>query len=176
MLEGARFSQKMLDIGFGAALVLASLCLLMSAWYLFRFLSATNTGIAALLENPSALSTDQTVLQLAINSRVVMTRFALLSCGVFVGMAFGFLGFALFLMGIKGEMDVSAQAESFTIKIARMSPGVFVLLCAAILIGVCATHSSSFQYTQTRAPQASQAAEDAQRPAPPLDPGGDQNP
>jgi len=124
MLEGARFSQKMLDIGFGAALVLASLCLLMSAWYLFRFLSATNTGIAALLENPSALSTDQTVLQLAINSRVVMTRFALLSCGVFVGMAFGFLGFALFLMGIKGEMDVSAQAESYTIKIARMSPGV----------------------------------------------------
>jgi hypothetical protein len=30
------------------------------------------------------------------------------------------------------------------VKIARISPGVFLILVAAILIGVCATHSVSF--------------------------------
>ena len=133
------FPQVLLNVGFICALLVAAACLVFSSWYLFTFLGATNAGIESLLQ--TALrdpNTSPGVIQLSILARTAMARFALLSCGVSVGMSFGFLGFALFLLGIKGEMDVSARHEDNRIKIARMAPGVFVILCATVLIGVCA--------------------------------------
>jgi hypothetical protein len=91
-------------------------------------------------------------LEVAINGRLVMARVALLSCGVFTGMSFGFLGFALFLLGIKKEINADAQYENFQVKLARMSPGVFIILIAAILIGVCVTHSTPFTYETIKIP------------------------
>jgi len=71
----------------------------------------------------------------------------LLSCGVLAGVAFGFLGFALFLLGIKETMDVSFEADSYKANAARMSPGVFLIVVAAVLIGVCATRETPFNYS-----------------------------
>lgn len=142
---GERFPQWLLNTGFVCGLLLAGACLVFSAFYLYYFLTNTSAAVENMLKagESSLLPTD--VIGLGINARMVMARIALHSCGVFVGMAFGFLGFSLFLLGIKGEMDLDAGAESYKVKIARLSPGVFVILCATVLIGVCAASSTPFR-------------------------------
>jgi hypothetical protein len=151
------FSQTILNIGFCVALILAAACLALGALYLYMFLRSTNAGIDQLLLNAANQVTND-VLYIAINARLVMARVALLSCGIFVGMSFGFLGFALFLLGVKEEMNVHAHSESYSVKIARMSPGVFVILCATILIGVCVSRQTPFDY-HTVQPAAAAATE-----------------
>jgi len=148
--RATRFPQALLNVGFAFALVLAGACLLGSFWYLFSFLNAANTAVERLLtaaaEHPE--TSRPTVLYLSIVAKTGMTKYALLSCGVSVGMAFGFLGFALFLIGIKGEMDVEAKSEQYSLKLARLAPGVFVIFCAAVLIGVCVTQKVEYSVPQ----------------------------
>jgi len=169
-----KFDKRILNIGFLTALVLATVCLIASALYLNRYLASTNEGVEKILDyaikvpGPTAGQTESApapatppskeILDLAITARVAMARFTLLSCGVFIGMAFGFLGFALFLLGIKGEMDAEATTgkEGYSVKLARLSPGLFVILCATLLIGVCMTRKTGFELTQT--PKAVQKA------------------
>ena len=147
-----KFPQKLLNVGFCAALILAGGSFLMGALYLNDFLSSTNQGVQSLISSAGTLP--PATLYSAINARLVMGRLALLSCGVFIGMSFGFLGFALFLMGIKEEMNVVGRYEGYHVKLARLSPGVFVILCATILIGSSVTHETPFSYyyqtSQTR--------------------------
>ncbi len=143
-----------LNIGFVVALALAAGCLTLGAWYLYTFLRSTNGGIDQLIGNVANHVSDD-VLYISINGRLVMARVALLSCGIFVGMAFGFLGFALFLIGAKGELNATAKLEGYSVKLARMSPGVFVLVCATVLIGICVSRSTPFSY------QASQTSGDS---------------
>jgi|SRR5215213_1434034 len=142
-------SRKLLSVGFVFALVLALLCLTLSIFYLFQYLSSANTGITQLLDKVAAqqikLETGQ--LEVLINGRLVMGRMGLLSCGVLAGVSFGFLGFALFLLGIRESMDVSFDSESYRANAARMSPGVFLIVVAAVLIGVCATRETPFNYS-----------------------------
>lgn len=140
------FPQKLLNIGFVFALSLAGVCLLAGAWYLYSFLVATSTGISSLIGSAADKSITESTVEIAINARLVMARLAFLSCGTFIGMSFGFLGFALFLLGIKGEMGLDAGSESYRIKLARMSPGIFVILCATILIVICVTRQTPFSY------------------------------
>jgi hypothetical protein len=153
-LLGAAFPQKLLNVGFGLALLLAAGCLTLGAIYLYTFLKSTNVGIEQLVTQAGSSAPDG-VLQIAINGRLVMARIALLSCGVFAGMSFGFLGFALFLFGVKEEMNVTAHSERYSVKLAQMAPGVFVIVCAAILIGVCVYRETPFTYMQEKAPTAS---------------------
>lgn len=157
------FPQKLLNVGFCAALVLAGACLITGALYLNTFLSSTNEGVQALLRGPDVLPPDS--LNMAINARLVMARMALLSCGVFIGMSFGFLGFALFLLGIKEEMSVAARSEHYFVKLARLSPGVFVILCASVLIGICVTRETPFSYYyKTSQPQSEPTARQESQP------------
>jgi hypothetical protein len=154
------FSPKLLDIGFATALVLALACLALSGLYLFRFLTIANDGIERSVQTAITSGATETVQQLAINARIVMARLALLSCGAFVGMAFGFLGFGLFLLGVKGEMDVKGETGPYQLTVARMTPGVFVILCASILIGICVTRETPFDFSheQRREPVAAASA------------------
>jgi hypothetical protein len=120
-------------IGFITALVLALLSLGCGAVYLWHYLDKCT----ALLKS----GTDPHLLALSVS----VIKVALLSCGVFVGMAFGFLGFALFLLGVRDDMDLEAkgtdrQGKEFSLRLIRLAPGTLVLLCAAVLIGVCCTH------------------------------------
>jgi hypothetical protein len=142
---GELFPQWLLNVGFVCGLLLAAVCLVFSAFYLYYFLTNTSAAVENILKSGESSLLPTELIDLGINARMVMARIALHSCGVFVGMAFGFLGFSLFLLGIKGEMDLDAGAESYKVKIARLSPGVFVILCATVLIGVCATSSTPFR-------------------------------
>lgn len=133
------FPSWLLTIGFLAGLLFAGICLVSGILYLFQFSDATNTAIDSLLKTYEKPQMNPDILAHGINARMIMARFSLLSCGVYVGMSFGFLGFSLFLLGIKGEMDVQARSETYQVKLARISPGIFLMLCAAILVGVCVT-------------------------------------
>lgn len=148
-LMGAAFPQMLLNVGFGLALLLAAGCLTLGAVYLYAFLKSTNAGIGDLVTNAGSHISDG-VLVIAINGRLVMARIALLSCGVFAGMSFGFLGFALFLLGVKEEMNVEGQSERYSLKVARLTPGLFVIACAAILIGVCVNRETGFVYREEK--------------------------
>jgi len=142
-------SKKLLNAGFVFALVLALLCLIFSSFYLFQYLRSANTGITQLLDKVAVkqieLETGQ--LEVLINGRLVMGRLGLLSAGVSAGLSFGFLGFALFLLGIRESMDVSFEHVNYKANAARMSPGVFLIIVAAFLIGVCATRETPFNYS-----------------------------
>lgn len=95
------------------------------------------------------------LLEVLINGRLVMARLALLSCGVFVGFAFGFLGFALFLLGIKGSINAELGTEYYKASFARLSPGLLLLLASVILIGICVTHQTPFEYAVATTEEAS---------------------
>lgn len=140
-----KITQVLFNLGFVFALILAAVCLFFSAQYLYNFLSSTNSGINAVIQDAKT-NTDPGALEVIINGRLVMARIALLSCGIFVGISFGFLGFALFLMGIKESIDVDFDSDTYKAKFARMSPGVLVIICSSILTGYCATRPTPFWY------------------------------
>ena len=176
---GHKFSARILSAGFVFALVLASVCLIASTVYLYTFLAVTMQKIDGLLARAGTPGVTDVLIQLGINAALVSARLALLSCGVFVAMSFGFLGFGLFLIGVRGEIEASGTSESFGFKVARMSPGVFVMTATLILIGVCVTHRTPFDYRMEQpAPTAvggERAAESvlkrlAATPAPPIAP------
>jgi hypothetical protein len=138
------FPQWILNAGFMAALMLAGASLVIGACYLFFFLWKTSTSVATLIARSQEVQISSSDLKIAISSQLHIAKIALLSCSILVGMAFGFLGFSLFLIGVRAELDVNAGKEGTQIKIARMSPGVFVILCATVMISVSATHQTPF--------------------------------
>ena len=139
------FPQRILNAGFVTALCLAGVCLLSGVAYLVLFLTSTQNSINELMQpRDTATVVSFSVTELAMNARMVMARVALISCGIFVGMSFGFLGFALFLIGVQGEMDAELKHERVELKLFRIAPGALVLLCAALLIGLCVTRETPF--------------------------------
>ena len=152
--EYVNFPQRLLNAGFVVALAISVTCLLLSATYLFTFLRSTTASISDISSGKSALT--EKIMVLSINAQLASFRLALLSCGMFIGMSLCFFGFSLFLIGIRTEMGVGARYENATVQIARMSPGVFVMLCAVILIGLCATRHTPFGYKDSVAAQDTQ--------------------
>ena len=144
--SGVKFPQTLLNTGFGFALFLSAACLFLSAYYLYSFLMATNSGLETFIER-AGVGLEPATLEVAIQGRLGMARLALTSCGIFVGVSFGFLGFALFLLGIRKETDASAEYENFQVKFARLSPGLLIIICATVLIGICVTREIEFGYS-----------------------------
>lgn len=156
-----KFSGRILNVGFIFALILAAVCLASSTLYLYTFLSTTMAKIDGLLARAGTPGVTEVLIQLGINAALVSARLALLSCGVFVAMAFGFLGFGLFLIGVKGEIEASGNTETFGFKVARMSPGVFVMTATLLLVGVCVTHRTPFDYRMEQAAPSATSGERA---------------
>jgi hypothetical protein len=155
------FSQVILNIGFLAALVMAGASFATGGVHLSTFLNRSTDSIGKLWQladspgggagsaKPAAARLTPDEMQVAIAAQVTVARLGLLSCAIFVGMAFGFLGFSLFLIGVREEMRVEAEHRSQTLKLTRLAPGVFVILCATVLIGVCATHTTRLDFSTT---------------------------
>jgi hypothetical protein len=110
---------KFISWGYKTAIVLSLLGMLLSAAYLFVFL---------LKSHPELIKQD-TMTGFSAERRMV-----LLSTAVFVAMSFGFLGFALFLIQAKGNVDGSFETGNVKVNFTKMSPGLFVILCATVII------------------------------------------
>jgi hypothetical protein len=145
----------MLNIGFMAGIVLSVFCLGIAGYYLLSYQHYASTALEA-LNSPVAVEPRNMMLHM------YMSRVLLQSCGLAVGMAFGFLGFSLFLLGVGGSIDASASGGGLGIQVARISPGAFVMLCSAILVGLCATRNIPAQMGEG-APEGQGGADAADR-------------
>lgn len=125
---------KFLAWGYKTAIALSLLGMILSAAYLFTFL---------LKSHPELIKQD-TMTGFSAERRMV-----LLSTGVFVAMSFGFLGFALFLIQAKGNVEGSFENGNVKINITRMSPGLFVILCATVIIIFSMTFRINYSVTPT---------------------------
>ena len=130
-----------LVLGYKAGILLSFAGIIASAVYLFAFLRMS-----------PGTATDE----IQLLSQTAERRLLLLSTGIFVGMSFGFLGFALFLIQAKGDLDLEGSVQDYKLKMARVSPGLFVILCATAIIIVCATFP--IEYEMKGAAKKSEAA------------------
>lgn len=122
--------ERFLTIGYVTAILLSFLGLLLSAVYLFVFLWLTPRGV---------IGSEYQLL-----GQTAQLRILLLSTAIFVAMSFGFLGFGLFLIQVRGDVDAEVSVKDYKLKFARLSPGLFVILCATAIIIVCATFRIEF--------------------------------
>jgi len=151
------------NLGFCVALLLAIACLAGGAWYLYQFQKGSQEAISAVLA--SNKDTSQGTQVLSLTAQMYMARILLHSCAITCGMAFGFLGFALFLIGIKSDMDAEGGKGDYKLKIARLSPGAMILVCSMILIGYCAVATLPFDFKQ---PTGASTGKSAETPRPDL--------
>lgn len=146
------------SFGFAAGLAMAFACLVASVAYLITFQSDARDGVGELIRSvsietdrePESGSVSTTMMSErtfadAITARLVMADLSLNSCGIFLGMAFGFLGFSLFLIGVQGAMQASGEGPGYKVQIANLSPGVAVIICATTLICVSVTNIPTFK-------------------------------
>jgi hypothetical protein len=121
---------------FVAAVVLAIGGFVVVSTYLFLYLNhAFNAFDTSSMTQFAGMEPDR--LQPILLARAGLWKFILQSCGIIAGVAFGFLGFALFLLGAKGDIDASVSNSLHKVQLSRMAPGSLVILIAAVLIGVC---------------------------------------
>lgn len=157
--DDSAFPQWVLNLGFGTALLLACACLALSGLYLNQYQLTTGTAVEKLFSHTTGM--DAASINDALHAHITLSRFTLLSCGIMVGLSFGFLGFGLFLLGVRGEMEAEAQYEKASFKFARMAPGVFVILCATVLVAICVTHPISISETKVQAPPKASTGSDS---------------
>ena len=120
-----------LVFGYRAAITLAFIGILFSSYYLFMFIDKSHPEEIKFATETAYNTERKTVL---------------LSTAIFVAMSFGFLGFGLFLINAKGDVDGSANfTEHVQIKFAKLSPGLFVILCATVIIVFAITHNIEYQ-------------------------------
>ena len=138
-------SQILLN-SFIAAVLLAIAGFVVVAVYLFLYLhhafSAFDTNAVT-----QFAAMDPTRMQPILLARAGLWKFILQSCWIISGVAFGFLGFALFLLGVKGDMDASFADSAHKVQLSRMAPGSFVILIAAILVGICSINKVELSFT-----------------------------
>lgn len=155
------FSTRILNSGFIVGLILAGICLLMSGYYMIKFQSLTSSAVNDVISHTMSVKNGRididtakeqyAMIRLALSIHMYIARVLLLSCGIFTGLAFGFLGFSLFLIGVKGNVDVDLNAQDrYKMQVARLSPGLFVILCSAVLIILCATRSLPVSFSNNK--------------------------
>lgn len=130
-----------LDLGYKAAIGLSFISLIASGLYLVLFIQK--------LPIENKISNEISLLYLS-----ALIRIMFLSAGVFVAMAFGFLGFGLFLIQAKGYVNASGQINDITFNLVKLSPGLVVIICATYIIVKCVTfrieYSGQSSFRDTR--------------------------
>lgn len=137
-------SQRIVNIGFFAGLALAALSFLLALLYMHSYLSSVNSIFNDLVRGSYQGAAQLEVANLLIHGRLIAARFSLLSCGILTGFSLGFIGFCLFLVGARGDIEGTAETHGVKVTLSRLAPGALVLLCASVLIGICATHNITF--------------------------------
>jgi len=118
-----------------AAVLIAFLCLLGSMSYLFVYL----------LQSPPANKIDPRTMT-SFNAERRMT---LISIAFFIAMSLAFLGFSLFLINAKGDLEGEGNIGDYKIKLTKVSPGMFAILCATVIIVTCANFRIDYKVETT---------------------------
>ncbi len=129
----SEIGKRFIVIGYVAGIAISFVGLLASAGYLLYFI--------VLSPDPAAVG------DIALTAE---RRLQFLSTAIFVGMCFGFLGFALFLIQAEGDTDAEVSVGDYKLKFARLSPGLFVIVCATVIIVVAVTFRIQFEQTTQR--------------------------
>lgn len=130
---------------------LASVCLLSAlitlAWFMFLMsgtMEAMSELIDTLIKDPTQ---NASTLRYAVAARIALTHESLVASGVMVGVAFGFVGFALFVMGITGAAEIEGKTRDYSFALKNAAPGLVLLVVAAVLIAVCISQRVEVEYT-----------------------------
>lgn len=145
--------QQLLAFGFKWGTLLAAVCLLGVALYLGFFQSQTNEAIKDTFGIEQLKEGQESVRQIALLARLNIAHLQLLSCGIVVGLTFGFLGFALFLLGIKAESSAAGEGAGYKVKLEKLTPGLFVIICATVIVMTCVIRSSILTLSINETPQ-----------------------
>ncbi|MGA9998230.1 MAG: hypothetical protein WBP93_22650, partial [Pyrinomonadaceae bacterium] len=94
-----------------------------------------------------------------------------ISCGILAGVGFGFLGFALFMVNInaKPTLGIEGEYEKAKVKFVNLSPGILVIMIAALLIGFCISRYHAFEpkvFDNWNAPETENNAPDIENNVP----------
>jgi len=140
------FSRSVLNIGFVAALALAATAFVMASWYLTDFVGSTHQIVRDTLATAHAgkpiSAANMELLQDGLVIQSYLARVLLLSCGFFIALSFGFLGFALFLIGASGQSDLAAEhGTGMKLSLSNLAPGAIAIIAATVLAGLCATRT-----------------------------------
>ena len=130
-------------LGYIAALILATVCIGCSILHLNTFTNIVNDGmkVARGLTQHSQLP-----LLYAMNGANFATaRLMLMSCGVSAGLMMGILGFALYLMGVRGSINAEGGSKDVKVVLTQLSPGAFTMACAAALIAFSISRPITYQ-------------------------------
>src|SRR5262245_52166189 len=127
-----------------AGLSLSAACLVGAlghlAWFMWqahRTMAVVHKLIGMLPGTTKTEFPEAKILRSSVAATVALVRLSLISTGIMVAVAFGFLGFALFLMGINDVAKLSADVQGSQLVLENAAPGLIVLVVAAVLIGVC---------------------------------------
>jgi hypothetical protein len=156
--------------GFTLGVILAGVCLLGALghhiWFMRQVdntMNAVKSITEAVAANPQNQVPGATTLRYALATSSALMRTSLLSTGIMVGLAFGFLGFALFVMGITGAAKLNAEGHGARVSLENAAPGLVVLVVAAMLIGVCVVQPVGIEFTPPSSPATSQTQGAAQK-------------
>lgn len=128
-----RHSQRLLDWGFAIALFMAVVLMFSGAAFLLIYQLGETKSINDLLDS------GLTDAALANSGAIRLAHAGLVfnSCGLFVGWAIAFLGFAMFLADARGSIDASADVVGRKVELRNAPPGVITVVCATAIVITC---------------------------------------
>ena len=127
---------------FWLSTIMAALCLLVAVvWliaYQFFIFQATQE---VMRQAPDTFYPDF-VLKNQMQALLIQTT--PISCGTLAGVGFGFLGFAIVSLNLKSTIGMEGEYEKAKLKFINLSPGILIILVAAILIGFSISRYQSY--------------------------------
>jgi hypothetical protein len=138
--EAGGHGDAMIRYGFYAGLGLATMCLIFTIVYISLYSHSLESSFEGHMG--AFLWEDNTnTLACVVIARTALNKTLLQSCGVVGGIAFGFVGFSLFLLGVKGSVDAAGGFSGTTFSFKRLAPGTLIILAAMVLIGISENHA-----------------------------------
>ncbi|SNT40264.1 hypothetical protein SAMN05421770_11178 [Granulicella rosea] len=136
--------------GFFAGLGLATLCLVFTIAYISYYSFYTSDSFQKNVPAYLAARNVNNVVAVLM-ARTAQNKTLLQSCGVVAGIAFGFLGFSLFLLGVQGEVDVDGTFKSQKVSFKKLAPGALIMLASITLVGFSSMHEIALTLGGTNA-------------------------
>jgi hypothetical protein len=134
------------NLGFVVGLFIAVAIMVCSVVFLFKYLDDAQKLPEISPQTISDFKPENVInlTFISLQYQAVRAKVTLLACGVCSALSMGFLGFVLFLLGISGDSDVTAEGPGNRLVINKLAPGTIVILVSLVVICICCTHNMEF--------------------------------